>query len=324
LLIAAEMVATNSGLGWMVINAGTYLRTDVVMLGILLLGGIGYLLCCCSASWSRGPDVTHESTMNQLRQLPARVRLDSISKTFGVGKQATTPALSDISLQREQGELVCLLGPSGCGKSTILNLIAGFEQADQGAILLDGAAVRQPGPERGVMFQQPTLFPWLSVLDNITFGAQRYLPEAERYLRLVGLQDFRHHMPWQLSGGMRQRVALARAWLPNPEILRMDEPFGALDAQTRLMMQELLTSVWQSTGTTILFITHDVGALFLADRVLVMSARPGRICAEFRITFQRSRDVEALVADSGYGVLKQQILHIVREQARKSMSGNPT
>jgi len=268
--------------------------------------------------------------MNQLRQLPARVRLDGISKTFGAGKQAATPVLSDISLQLEQGELVCLLGPSGCGKSTILNLIAGFEQADQGAILLDGAAVNQPGPERGVVFQQPTLFPWLSVLDNVTFGARmaglkksHYLPEAERYLQLVGLQEFRHHMPWQLSGGMRQRVALARAWLPNPEILLMDEPFGALDAQTRLMMQELLTRVWQTTGTTILFITHDVDeALFLADRVLVMSARPGRICAEFKVPFPRSRDVEALVADAGYGVLKQQILHIVREQARKSMSSS--
>ncbi|ASU40826.1 ABC transporter ATP-binding protein [Herbaspirillum sp. meg3] len=267
--------------------------------------------------------------MNQIAQLPARVQLAGISKSFASGKQAATPVLSDISLELEQGELVCLLGPSGCGKSTILNLIAGFEQTDSGAILLDGSPVNKPGPERGVVFQQPTLFPWLSVLDNVTFGPRMagvkksaYLPEAERYLRLVGLQDFYHHMPWQLSGGMRQRVALARAWLPNPEILLMDEPFGALDAQTRLMMQELLTSVWQKTGTTILFITHDVDeALFLADRVLVMSARPGRICAEFKIPFPRPRDVEVLVADVGYGALKQKILHIVREEARKSMAG---
>jgi len=268
--------------------------------------------------------------MNQIAQLPARVRLAGIGKSFTSGKQAATPVLSDISLELEQGELVCLLGPSGCGKSTILNLIAGFERADQGAILLDGVAVNKPGPERGVVFQQPTLFPWLSVLDNVTFGPRMagvkksvYLPEAERYLRLVGLQDFQHHMPWQLSGGMRQRAALARAWLPNPEILLMDEPFGALDAQTRLMMQELLTSVWQTTGTTILFITHDVDeALFLADRVLVMSARPGRICAEFKLPFPRPRDVELLVADPGYGALKQKILHIVREEARKSMAGS--
>jgi len=267
--------------------------------------------------------------MNQLVQLPPRVRLEGINKSFGSGKQSATVVLDDISLQLEQGELVCLLGPSGCGKSTILNLIAGFEHADSGTVLLDGKPVNKPGPERGVVFQQPTLFPWLSVLDNVTFGprmagvkASRYLPEAERYLKLVGLQDFQRHMPWQLSGGMRQRVALARAWLPNPEILLMDEPFGALDAQTRLMMQELLTNVWQTTGTTILFITHDVDeALLLADRVLVMSARPGRIRAEFSIPFPRSRDIEALVADSGYGVLKQKILHIVREEARKSMAG---
>ena len=279
--------------------------------------------------------------MNQMIKLPARIRLDGISKSFAPGGKATAqsaqatesakqvPVLSDISLTLEQGELVCLLGPSGCGKSTILNLIAGFEQADSGAILLDGVAVNKPGPERGVVFQQPTLFPWLSVLDNVTFGprmagvkAATYLPAAQRYLRLVGLQDFEQHMPWQLSGGMRQRVALARAWLPNPEILLMDEPFGALDAQTRLMMQELLTTVWQSTGTTILFITHDVDeALFLADRVLVMSARPGKICAEFKVPFPRARDVEALVADHSYGALKQQILHIVRQEARKSMAG---
>lgn len=267
--------------------------------------------------------------MNQITTLPPHIRLAGINKSFA-GKKSATTVLSDISLELEQGELVCLLGPSGCGKSTILNLIAGFEQADSGAILLDGVAVNQPGPERGVVFQQPTLFPWLSVLDNVTFAprmagvkAAVYLPEAERYLRLVGLQDFQHHMPWQLSGGMRQRAALARAWLPNPEILLMDEPFGALDAQTRLMMQELLTTIWQTTGTTILFITHDVDeALLLASRVLVMSARPGRICAEFKIPFPRPRDVEALVADSGYGVLKQKILHIVREEARKSMAGS--
>ena len=168
------------------------------------------------------------------------------------------------------------------------NLIAGFDKPTTGAVLLDGKPVSRPGPERGFVFQQPTLFPWLNVLDNVTFGprmagiaASTYLPEAERYLALVGLEGFERHAPWQLSGGMRQRVALARAWLPNPEILLMDEPFGALDAQTRLMMQELLTEVWASTRTTILFVTHDVDeALFLADRVLVMSARPGTIREE--------------------------------------------
>jgi NitT/TauT family transport system ATP-binding protein len=231
----------------------------------------------------------------------------------------------------KSGEFVCLLGASGCGKSTILNLVAGFDQADRGEVLLDGRPIHAPGPERGMVFQQPTLFPWLSVRDNVTFGprmsgqtAQQYLPDAERYLRLVGLQDFAEHFPWQLSGGMRQRAALARAWLPNPEILLMDEPFGALDAQTRLAMQELLTTIWQTIRTTILFVTHDIDeALFLADRVLIMSARPGRIREELQVPFERPRSLEDLVADPRYGQLKRNILHVVREEAAKSLTGEP-
>ena len=263
-----------------------------------------------------------------------RIRLEHVSKRFpaAVKSGATSDALTDISLALEPGEFVCLLGPSGCGKSTILNLIAGFEQPTTGTLLLDGKAIQRPGPERGFVFQQPTLFPWLNVLDNVTFGprmagmpASSYLPEAKRYLELVGLQGFERHAPWQLSGGMRQRVALARAWLPNPEILLMDEPFGALDAQTRLMMQELLTEVWTSTRTTILFVTHDVDeALFLADRVLVMSARPGTVREALRVPFARPRDIESLTADPEFGELKRRVLHIVREEARRAVAKEPT
>jgi NitT/TauT family transport system ATP-binding protein len=259
-----------------------------------------------------------------------RIQLEHVGKRFGAtaGSHAPNDALADISLTLQPGEFVCLLGPSGCGKSTILNLIAGFDKPTTGAVLLDGRPVARPGPERGFVFQQPTLFPWLNVLDNVTFGprmagiaASTYLPEAERYLALVGLEGFERHAPWQLSGGMRQRVALARAWLPNPEILLMDEPFGALDAQTRLMMQELLTEVWASTRTTILFVTHDVDeALFLADRVLVMSARPGTIREELRIPFARPRDIESLTADPAFGELKRRVLHIVREEARRAVA----
>ena len=180
--------------------------------------------------------------------------------------------------------------------------------------------------------QAPTLYPWLSVRDNVTFGprlagwpASRYQPEAERYLRLVGLQDFAEHMPWQLSGGMRQRVALARAWILSPEILLMDEPFAALDAQTRLAMQELLNAAWRATQTTILFVTHDVDeALFLGDRVVVMSTRPARICREIRVPFERPRSPEDLVADPAYGVIKRDILHTVREQAARSLNEQAT
>ena len=151
--------------------------------------------------------------------------------------------------------------------------------------------------------------------------ASEYGPQAERYLRLVGLQGFEEHAPYQLSGGMRQRAALARAWLPNPKALLMDEPFGALDAQTRLMMQELLTSVWERTGTTLLFITHDVDeAIALADRVLVMSARPGRICAEWRIPFERPRAIEDLVADPRFGEIKSEVLKVVRHEARTAVA----
>lgn len=263
----------------------------------------------------------------------SRIRLDRVGKWFaapgGAGKR--TAALSDVSFTLTAGEFVCLLGPSGCGKSTVLNLIAGFEQASTGRVLLDGHPIREPGPDRGMVFQQPMLLPWLSVRDNITLGPRlagltpaRYLPEAERYLRLVGLQDFADHAPWQLSGGMRQRAALARAWLPNPEILLMDEPFAALDAQTRLAMQELLHNIWQTTGTTLLFVTHDVDeALFLADRILLMSARPATIREEIAVPFERPRDPEDLVARLDYGRLKRDILHCVREEAAKSLVAQP-
>ncbi|GHT94968.1 ABC transporter ATP-binding protein [Betaproteobacteria bacterium] len=259
-----------------------------------------------------------------------RIRLNHVKKWFldPQGAEGLTDVLSDVTLNLRAGEFVCLLGPSGCGKSTILNLIAGFEKASEGDVLLDGRPIHGPGSERGMVFQQPTLFPWLSVRDNVTFGPRlagrppaQYLPEAEHYLRLVGLQGFADHAPWQLSGGMRQRVALARAWLPNPEILLMDEPFGALDAQTRLAMQELLNTVWQATATTILFVTHDVDeSLFLADRILIMSTRPAGICREITVPFERPRNPEDLVADPLYGKIKRDILHIVREEAAKSMA----
>ncbi|AGX87556.1 ABC transporter ATP-binding protein [Candidatus Symbiobacter mobilis] len=258
-----------------------------------------------------------------------RIAMQGVCKQFAgptaqvLGQQV----LQDVALTLEKGEFVCLLGASGCGKTTVLHLLAGFEQADQGTLLIDGQPIAGPGPDRGMVFQQPTLFPWLSVLDNVTFGPRMagqsqaaVTGQAMHFLRMVGLQNHVHHFPWQLSGGMRQRAALARAWLPGPEILLMDEPFGALDAQTRLAMQELLTGLWQTTGTTILFVTHDVDeALYLADRVLIMASAPGRIRTERKVPFVRPRSVEDLVADPAYGVLKRDILHIVREESAKSL-----
>ncbi|CFQ43539.1 ABC transporter ATP-binding protein [Yersinia frederiksenii] len=252
------------------------------------------------------------------------IAVNRVNLSFSA-KQGRQKVLEDISLTIAAGEFVVLLGPSGCGKSTILNLIAGFERPDSGNIQCQGSVVSTPGPDRGMVFQQANLFPWLTVRDNVSFGPRMQgatqediLPETQAFLKLVGLQGFEDHYPWQLSGGMKQRVAMARAWLPNPDVLLMDEPFGALDAQTRLMMQELLLSAWQQTGTTILFVTHDVEeALFLADRILIMSAHPGCIVDEIRLPFGRQRDIETLAHAEGYSEIKQRVLHRVRSEARR-------
>ncbi|XBS71238.1 ABC transporter ATP-binding protein [Acerihabitans sp. KWT182] len=240
-------------------------------------------------------------------------------------KQRQLIVLEDVSLSLERGEFVVLLGPSGCGKSTILNMIAGFSRPQRGRVLCEGQTFSGPHPSRGMIFQQPNLFPWLSVLDNVAFGLRmqgQSKAEAKKraltWLRRVGLEGFEDHAPWQLSGGMKQRAALARAWLPDPAVLLMDEPFGALDAQTRMMMQELLRAAWRQTGTTILFVTHDVEeALFLADRILIMSARPGTIVEEVRPPFGADRDIETLAQAPGYSEIKGRVLHRVRAEARR-------
>lgn len=259
--------------------------------------------------------------------MTAHIALEKVSLTFAAKPQPFT-VLEDISLALSAGEFVVLLGPSGCGKSTILNLVAGFTKPDSGQVLAAGKTVQQPGPSRGMIFQQPNLFPWLSVLDNVTFGPRlgKYRKDevnaqALDWLARVGLKGFEHHAPWQLSGGMKQRVALARAWLPGPDVLLLDEPFGALDAQTRLMMQELLREAWLETRTTLLFVTHDVEeALFLADRILVMSARPGKIVEEIVLPFGRDRDIENLAGHPQYGEIKQHVLHRVRLEAKRHLS----
>jgi len=256
----------------------------------------------------------------------ARLTFEGVERRYG-----DTYALAGFDLDVAPAEIVCLLGPSGCGKSTVLNLAAGFERPSEGAVLLDGAAVERPGPDRGVVFQQPRLFPWLSVLDNITFGPrmhgvprERYRDGAQRYVDLVGLAGFEKHYPYELSGGMQQRVAIARAWISEPEVLLMDEPFGALDAQTRLMMQELLLDVWEKKRTTVLFVTHDIDeALFLADRVLVMSARPGRITEDLRMPFARPRDYATIIFDADYVRLKQRVLRAIRQESARAMRAAP-
>jgi NitT/TauT family transport system ATP-binding protein len=216
-----------------------------------------------------------------------------------VGSKVT--ALSRVSFQVREGEFVALLGPSGCGKSTILNLVAGFLEPTSGSVVVYDKPVRGPGPERGVCFQEAALFPWLRVLDNVLFGPQaqgrrdNINAEAIELLRRVGLEEFQNHYPHQLSGGMKQRVAIARLLMNNPQILLMDEPFGALDALTRLQIQEYLLTIHQDFRKTVVFVTHDIDeAVYTSDRILVMSARPGRIDREINIKEPRPRRREFL------------------------------
>ena len=228
-------------------------------------------------------------------------------------------ALSQVELDVEPGAFIALLGPSGCGKSTLLNLIAGFEKASAGTLTVAGSAVDKPGPDRGVVFQEAALFPWLTVWENVIFGpktqgqpASAYEAKAHEMLHIVGLSDFKKHLPVQLSGGMRQRVGIARILTMGSKVLLMDEPFGALDAQTRLSMQELLLTVWQQLKPTIVFVTHDIDeALFLADTVYVMSARPGRIQARLTVPLSRPRTIEDTTSET-FNAMKREILKQIR------------
>lgn len=228
-----------------------------------------------------------------------KLLVSGVSKTFGQ-PASSTQALAEISLSVATGSFSCLVGPSGCGKTTLLRLIAGFEKPSTGTILVDGHAVGRPGPDRMVLFQEATLFPWLNALQNVEFGL-RLKPSLSRaeakelaryYLEMVGLKDFARHRVHELSGGMRQRVALARALAPNPRMLLMDEPFASLDALTREQLYADLQQIWAAQGKTILLVTHNVReAACLGDKVYVFSPRPGRICAEFDVNLSRPRDI---------------------------------
>jgi NitT/TauT family transport system ATP-binding protein len=220
-----------------------------------------------------------------------------LAKAFQVNGSPKS-VLDDIDFAARRGELICLLGRSGCGKSTLLNIVAGFHRPTTGEVHLEGTRITGPGPDRGVIFQEDALFPWLTVEENIAFGLKgrklgraAIAGEVQRFLALVGLSEFGGYLPREISGGMKQRVALARVLILKPKVLLMDEPFGALDSQTREEMQALLLHLWEQFHHTIVFVTHDVNeALLLADRVLVMSTSPGRIQEELRIDLPRPRD----------------------------------
>jgi nitrate ABC transporter ATP-binding subunit len=223
-----------------------------------------------------------------------------VTKRFAVG-DGEVEALAPVDLAIPKGEFVCMIGASGCGKSTLLRIIAGFEEPTTGDVSIDGKPVTGPGSDRGMVFQDYALFPWMTVRQNISFGPrQRHLPREEidkttdEFVRMVGLERFADRHPNQLSGGMKQRVAIARVLANDANILLMDEPFGALDALTREQLQNELLQIWKRTGVTTIFVTHSVEeAVLLADRVLVMSAGPGRIHSDFRIDLPRPRDVSS-------------------------------
>jgi NitT/TauT family transport system ATP-binding protein len=239
-------------------------------------------------------------------------------------------ALRNVDLTLRDGEFAAILGPSGCGKSTLLNVIAGFESLTSGEFLFYETNVTKPGTDRAVVFQEPALFPWLNVWDNIVFSAKingtprsLYAPNAKRYLELIGLSDFVKHLPDQLSGGMKQRVGIARALMMEPRIFLMDEPFGALDAQTRLEMQELLLQVWDKMKRTVLFITHDIDeAILLADVVYVMTARPGTIRSRIAIELERPRTATMLTT-SAFNELRLEIMTQIRDECRRAKQLRP-
>jgi len=251
-----------------------------------------------------------------------RISLRSVQMKF---EGAGAAAVEDFSLEIAPGEFVSLLGPSGCGKSTVLNAVAGFLKPAGGEIEMDGAPIGGPGPDRGVVFQQHSLFHWKTVLENVAFGPRMQgVPRREAreramaYLELVGLSHVAGRFPATLSGGMQQRVGLARALVNHPGVLLMDEPFGALDAQTRSIMQESLLRLWGQLGNTVLFVTHDIDeALTLSDRVVVMSASPGRVLLDLAVDLPRPRP-EDVYATPRFAELKRQCLRLIRQESSRT------
>jgi NitT/TauT family transport system ATP-binding protein len=246
-----------------------------------------------------------------------KIRIEGVTKTFDGG----AVALRDVTLDLAENSFVCLLGPSGCGKSTLLNMIAGFTEPSAGRILVDGKPVKGASADRGVVFQEYALFPWRTALENIAFGPMiARTPKSEReaiarkYLDLVGLSGHADKFPTALSGGMKQRVALARALANGPSVLLMDEPFGALDAQTREILQEEMLRIWQQDRKTVVFVTHSISeSIFLADRIVVMATKPGSIKDVFDVTLPHPRER----SDPEFVALERKIKHLVREEVEK-------
>jgi NitT/TauT family transport system ATP-binding protein len=274
---------------------------------------------------SVAPALDRAPTVKPRVSTPTKIVFRGVQKIYPAGgsNQAATLALDKLDIEIRTSEIISVLGPTGCGKSTALNLIAGFEAPSSGAILVDREEVKGPTPDRAVVFQQPALFPWLSVFDNITLGVkcrgvakEEYSRRAARLIKEVGLAGFEKHYPYQLSGGMQQRVQIARALISDPQVLLMDEPFGALDYQTRILMQELLLQLWLEHLPTVFFITHDVSeAIFISDHVLVMSRRPGRIKLAVEVHTPKPRTSDFLTSRE-FVHLQRELLRAVQEEVQ--------
>ena len=252
----------------------------------------------------------------------SQLSIQGVSRTFTSEKGKSTQALLPVDFDVKENDFVTILGPSGCGKSTMLRIVAGLDHPTSGRVLLDGRPVEGPGADRGMVFQSYTLFPWLTIEQNIRFGLrERGMPESQQkeraqyFIAKVGLRGFEQHFPKQLSGGMQQRTAIARALANDPKILLMDEPFGALDNQTRVLMQELLLGIWEAERKTVMFVTHDIDeAIFMANRVAVFSARPGRIKADIPVNLPHPRHY-TVKTSSEFMELKARLTEEIRAEA---------
>ena len=269
--------------------------------------------------------MNHDSRPRDMQK--GHIEMRDVSVRFGRNGHSVD-AVSGVSLEVKPGDFVTVIGPSGCGKSTLLNIVAGFLRPTVGEALLDGGTIAGPGADRGVVFQQYSLFPWMTVRKNVEFGlkmqglgANARESAARSLLGMAGVLAFENHYPDQLSGGMKQRVGIVRALATSPQVMLMDEPFGALDSQTRTVMQEILTNMWQQLQLSVLFITHDIEeAIFLSEKVYVMTARPGRIKAEIPIPLPRPRTPE-MMASPTFHALVRQLKSLIREESLAAMGG---
>jgi NitT/TauT family transport system ATP-binding protein len=267
--------------------------------------------------------------MNRVEAKTTKGRIEV--KNFALSYETidgSVAAVTDTQIQVNPGEFVSIVGPSGCGKSTLLNAVAGFLKPTEGTVTVDGEPVKGPSAERGMVFQQYSLFPWKTVRENVEFGLKmRGMDRSQReraartLLGLAGLEAFEKHYPDRLSGGMKQRVGIVRALATGPKVLLLDEPFGALDAQTRVIMQQILTNMWQRLKISVLFVTHDIDeAIFLSDRVYCMTTRPGSIKAEIPIPLERPRH-QSMMMSSEFLALRRGLMSLIREESLKAMGG---